>query len=961
MKTFLLSVFILCTITTKATNYYFSAVSGDDSRTATQAKSPATPWKTLSKLNSIFSTLIAGDSVLLKRGETFYGSITAGKSGTVTAPIVIGAYGSGSRPVVTSLVSVTNWVAKGNGIWESYNSSFGSAVNIVLLNDVQQQLGRYPNADAADGGYLYFESHVGTTVLTDNQLTSTINWTGAELVLRRRRWFLDRDLITNHSGTNITYVPATTAEPYNNYGYFIQNDIRTLDKFGEWYYNPSTKKLSVFFGSNSPSSYDIEATTLSNLIYTNNFSNIVFDNLAVKGGNEYNFLVESGSNVNIKNCDILFSGRSAVESKGNVNFKIEGCLVSGSNGMGIDLGYGQNAIARNNKIINTSLIAGMGFKGEPNANAIVSNGTNNLIEFNEIRNTGYTPIFFVQGDYTVIKNNIIDSYCSVLDDGGGIYTVDGTAGTIRKGRKVTGNIISNGIGAPDGTDNRNIRPAEGIYMDCGSSAVEITNNTIFNVGKGLYIHNSRSIIANNNTMYNNGSQMYVKQNPKEELIRNNAITNNIFFSKNSSQASLSLLSNVDDINLFGRFDSNYYARPLNDRLLIYTNYVKNTGASVLQSYDLEAWKNKYDKDGASKRTARQVAPYKLNSMLGANLVANGTFTTVTGISASSCSFSLGTAGLLDGGYLQVVPSARGSFISTKIGSVTAGKKYILKFTVKGSVDSTMSIGTYLRQNAAPYAGVTPIQYRKVSITRTNNEILLSPTVSDPSASILFKVDDQNTWYLDNVQFYEADAIETNPDDSIRFEYNASNLSKTIALNGSYVDVKNKSYSNSIVLQPYTSLVLIKTSGGTQNAAPTVSITAPVNNTNFTAPASITISAAASDADGTITKVEFYNGTTLLGSDLTSPYTFTWSNVAPGNFALIVKATDNGGLTASDTVAVSVIKANVAPTVSLTSPAPGASFIAPASIIISAAAADADGTITKVEFYNGTTLLGSDLT
>src|SRR4051812_19545729 len=152
-----------------ATNYYFSSVSGDDSRTATQAKNPATPWKSLGKLNASFTSFLPGDSILLKRGETFYGSITITKSGTSSLPIVISAYGIGDKPVITSLVSLDNWVSTGNGVYESYNPSFGSKVSIVLLNGVQQEMGRYPNSDATNKGYLSLESHTSNTI-TDSEL-----------------------------------------------------------------------------------------------------------------------------------------------------------------------------------------------------------------------------------------------------------------------------------------------------------------------------------------------------------------------------------------------------------------------------------------------------------------------------------------------------------------------------------------------------------------------------------------------------------------------------------------------------------------------------------------------------------------------------------------------------------------------------------------------------------------------
>ena len=293
--------------------------------------------------------------------------------------------------------------------------------------------------------------------------------------------------------------------------------------------------------------------------------------------------------------------------------------------------------------------------------------------------------------------------------------------------------------------------------------------------------------------------------------------------------------------------------------------------------------------------------------------------------------------------------------------------------------------------------------------------------------------------------------------------------------------------------------------GATNQAPVASITSPANNAAFTAPATIAITANASDADGTISNVQFYNGTTLLGSDATSPYSISWSNVAAGTYSITAKATDNSGAVTTSspiTVVVTAITgdqsvlqaetacnvvgilnentnagfngtgyvntvnevgssidynisstsakavsltlryanlgtttramsitvngtiqatsvafpstgawnvwatvsvpltlvsgnntiqfvsltadggpnldelvfntsgitsgtctvnppANVAPAVSITAPANNASFTAPATISITATATDSDGTIANVQFYNGSTLLGSD--
>lgn len=291
-----------------------------------------------------------------------------------------------------------------------------------------------------------------------------------------------------------------------------------------------------------------------------------------------------------------------------------------------------------------------------------------------------------------------------------------------------------------------------------------------------------------------------------------------------------------------------------------------------------------------------------------------------------------------------------------------------------------------------------------------------------------------------------------------------------------------------------------------NQLPTVSLTAPLNNASYIAPASISISANANDADGTISSVSFYNGTTLIGTDATAPYSFNWTSVAEGIYSITAVATDNAGATATSgavtitvgvtpvagfkvqgesacsvdgvsnentntgfngtgyvnvnnavgskatwavsasaagnvsltirfangttanrtmsvavngviqvtsqsfagtgawttwntaVVQISVSKgnnivtltsltadggpnideltfgsenisagqctttqANIPPTVSLTSPSNGEEFTAPAAINLTATATDNDGSVSKVEFYNGSALIGSDLT
>ncbi len=93
-----------------------------------------------------------------------------------------------------------------------------------------------------------------------------------------------------------------------------------------------------------------------------------------------------------------------------------------------------------------------------------------------------------------------------------------------------------------------------------------------------------------------------------------------------------------------------------------------------------------------------------------------------------------------------------------------------------------------------------------------------------------------------------------------------------------------------------------------NLLPTVAITAPTNISRFDSPASFTISADAADpdSDGSVSNVQFFAGTTLLGTDDSAPYSIEVSNLAGGFYPLTARAIDNlGGATTSAVVNVLV--------------------------------------------------------
>jgi hypothetical protein len=143
-------------------------------------------------------------------------------------------------------------------------------------------------------------------------------------------------------------------------------------------------------------------------------------------------------------------------------------------------------------------------------------------------------------------------------------------------------------------------------------------------------------------------------------------------------------------------------------------------------------------------------------------------------------------------------------------------------------------------------------------------------------------------------------------------------------------------------------------GQLDTTPPTVAITSPASNALVSS--TLTVSATAND-DFSVAKVEFYADQTLLGTDTSAPYSLSWNpaSVPDGVHTLTAKAYDTADQVGTS-AGVSVFVDNTAPTASISAPAAGA--LIRGAVQVEAMASDNHG-ISRVEFYEGSTLLGTD--
>ncbi|MEY2878996.1 MAG: hypothetical protein RLZZ15_1376, partial [Verrucomicrobiota bacterium] len=141
--------------------------------------------------------------------------------------------------------------------------------------------------------------------------------------------------------------------------------------------------------------------------------------------------------------------------------------------------------------------------------------------------------------------------------------------------------------------------------------------------------------------------------------------------------------------------------------------------------------------------------------------------------------------------------------------------------------------------------------------------------------------------------------------------------------------------------------------------PSVALTAPASGSSVTTGLPVTVTAtAAATAPATIGRVDFFAGTTLVGTAGAAPYTISWTPTTSGTFSLTARATDSNGATVTST-AVSVTAAAFAPTISITVPSPGASVSFGQIVQITAnAVANGGTTVQTVDFFVGATRIAT---
>lgn len=790
----------ICNISIAA-SYYVSATGSD----ANNGLSSTTPWQTISKVNSMMSTFVAGDQILFKRGDKFYGTLTPSKSGLAGNQIIFGAYGSGNLPIITGKKAITGWSVHSGSI---YKANFTDSLTNLFVSNKLMTIARYPNT-----GFLKIDAGTGNTGFLDAELTQGSNYfKDATCKIRTINWQYETPLVLASSPGSITFDTNTQYPPAAGFGYYIDNKLNLLDVEGEWFYDRPGGIVYLYApGGVHPNTLTVEGIVLNHGIsIANSRHYFKIQDINVTGYKSQGIEVPSNHDITILRCVINYAGKIGIRINGTSNIIQDNILEDNFN---VALsGVITNGLIKGNTINRTGIIPGYGNNGWGCYAVQVFTGTNTVSEYNVVDSTGYSGMRVV-GNMT-LRNNIISYSCLTLNDGGGIDLNDAD------GLQILNNIVTFTIGDIVSAASP-VRYANGIYFGPGvTKNILIQNNTVAsNSNVGINVNNNSTTTNNrflNNVMYNNGySQILFADfnSTSYSPSYNNIVKGNIFYGLSVSQLCMEhQMWRSPNFSDYGNFDSNYYCNPYTEavfrRTMVYGGYTS-------RYLRLPTWKSEFNEDLTSKYSQFSFDQYKVTDTLSNNLITNSRFTTNivpwTTTPSPGSQISHSTNPVLDTGCMRNTWNGIGSYesmTSSNYVNIVKGNYYFLSLSCAGNKSGDFN--TFGRPVVGGNPFIYPRRYLGFETYRRDYSFVFRADTNDASMRVAI-----NLWmpdslvYIDNVYLYEVSTQRIDSTVTNKLFTNTTIAAQVVSLGGiTYKDLDGSLVTGSITLQPYSSRILI---------------------------------------------------------------------------------------------------------------------------------------------------------
>ena len=805
----LLSLGMLLSSTLLQAATFYVSPNGNDNLSGT---SPAQAWRTIARVQQHMLQFQPGDQILFERGGTFPGSLSIYRSGAAGQPIVFGAYGTGSKPIISGGLPVTGWTQHQGNIWRA---PFTQTAKYLMVNNAPMTLARHPNT-----GWLRNVQGSTSTINAGNALNQPNgHWNGATVVIRSTNWSYENSTVNSFSNGTLTFDPILVNLANNDWGFFLQNKLSALDSPGEWFHDATTGHIYLWAPNNAnPNSLQIEASVYQHgLVPGWQQQHLRIQDLCFQGQTAAGISTEVAHHITVTGCEFRFLYKAISSSGSNNNYLNNTMHRTFATAVSV---YGEpNTVVEGNVLTDIAVDPGLGESWWGYMGLRVT-GNNAVVRNNRLNNVGYIGI--IAEDNTLVERNVVRHATSILNDGAGIAFDHCNGLTVRE------NIV--------------------VDMDCDLTSVATSHFAYYKIGFGIYFGNTsiRNTTVERNTVARcDGAGIHVDHT---QVSQGNIIRDNTLFD-NGVQLSLSDMSNTtgpgaappyyvpqfDDIysgNIlfsirpeqlamrhfnchsplpvnFGTFTNNRYFSPYEELSI----YIFNTNSGKREYFTLEQWQASRSTDAGSTRSPLRLSPFHVDAVLTPNMIPNPSFdSNVNGWLGWPTEATI-TRDLtyLDNGALKL------DFLNNNtydvhflhpqaMGEVVNGQYYRLRFSIQSNMSGTLDTEVKAQsQMAGPYA----MFQKKVPFDQERRDmtIFFQSDRSEPVRTQFINHFTNRTFWLDNVSLERVQVTALDPNERFQLLYNEFSTAQEFALEGCWSDVFGNTYSGSISVPPFRSVVL----------------------------------------------------------------------------------------------------------------------------------------------------------
>jgi len=797
-----------------ATTYYLSNQGND----ANDGLTPQTAWQSLNHVNN--ATLADGDTILLQRGHVFRGELNPRK---VYTNITYGAFGVGTRPVISGSIVIQNWQPSplDAGIYQASVVGLMPEDNempYLFANNKLQTFARFPNVDSPSQENWLKVGAKGTNGFIDPVLAARGNpdgyWTGATLRIRDYSWTFEVRPVTGYSAANGRLVVPDLGNQLPEWGYFLDGKLEELDHPGEWFYQADSQ--TVYFYppvGQDPNQMLIEGSVFDTGLQVNNHDDgAMVENLIFRHFKQEGIHLNNTANITLRQCHFEYNpvGLSSwninaaqiVHNSFNHQFK-DSILLNASKDFDV-----QGTTIASNLVLNSAMYPAYGKRWEGVYNGIGINvfGQNMIVRDNWVKNTSWVGINVQGNGGHLIQNNVVMDTLQVLNDGGSVFVISGN-------NQIIGNVLLNAWGnveASNGCGTTSSTPCfkhPSYGMGIGSNPkfdqTRIENNIIaFNRDMGVRLNSFTNTNMTGNIVFDSDPGIVVQD--KNGPSSGNVVTSNQIFSLHPDHLGLTMTNDTPH----GTFDGNLYCNPYGELV------VQRDG----QRYSLGHWQQSFAPLGGHSSNCGWTFPEYTFTAQGDNLIANGTFD--ADFSGWSPAYNperlfLETARAeMDGNSLRVQYPGDNKNLNVSMGSFTvqAEQWYRLAFSLMADGFGDIRLPGNRTQ---PSYDIWHERYFALTPGRRDYEWFYQISENTEFFKHLFITDetDAPTYWLDNVSLTPVQAAKINPHSLTRLWLNLSDVERQFSLGDTqYVDINGLRIEGKLTLPARSARVLAYAGG-----------------------------------------------------------------------------------------------------------------------------------------------------